>query len=55
MKNRVDLAIWRVYDAYYDVMMNYMPFSAELFKAFLRILIVRRQLSDSEMKNGNMV
>jgi len=45
-----------VYDVYYIVMMNYMPFSwcSELFKAFLRILIFRRQLSDSEMANGNM-
>ncbi|ROL50027.1 E3 ubiquitin-protein ligase MARCH4 [Anabarilius grahami] len=43
MKNRVDLAIWRVYDEYYDVMMNFM-----VFKAFLRIQIFRRQLSDSQ-------
>jgi len=57
MKNWIDLAIQQEYDVYYDVMMNYryafLHWQSRLFIVFL--MIVRRQLSDSEMANGNMV
>jgi len=55
MKNRVDLAIQRVnyvYDVY--AMMNYAFFDwcYKFFKAFLKILMFRRQ---TEIGNRNMV
>jgi len=34
MKNGVDLAILRVYDVKYEVMMNYVPFSTDVLSCF---------------------